>query len=121
MKIHSLIWVALAGGLLTWIAVQNPGGDYEPLSIDDVPEEVAVHLTGEAGPDDLVRVFDVDGMCCNGCASTLASSLGGLSQVSEAAVDVSQATVSVIVEAAYPVEGLLALLNTGKYSASARP
>ena len=36
--------------LLTWIAVRSPDRDYEPLSVDNPPEEVAVRLTGVAGP-----------------------------------------------------------------------
>ena len=71
--------------------------------------------------DHLVRVFDVQGMCCNGCAGKLAGGLGELSEVTETAVDVQGGTVSVIVEAAYAVDGLLTRLNVDKYTASLRP
>ncbi|MFT5048697.1 MAG: copper chaperone CopZ [Chlamydiales bacterium] len=121
MKISSLIWVALAGGLLTWIAIRSGPVDYEPLSLDSPPIEVPVRLASSPGPGQRLRVFDVDGMCCNGCAAKLAGRLDDLDQVSEAAVDVQGSTVSIIVGEDYPVADLLTLLNRDKYTASARP
>lgn len=121
MKIPNLLWLVLAGGLLTWVAVRSPQPDFEPLSAETSPTEIPTRLSGTPAAGHVVRVFDVDGMCCNGCAGKLATRLDELGAVDETAVDVKAGVVSVIVEEGVPVGDLLALLNVDKYSATARP
>lgn len=121
MKLPTFAWVVLAGGILTWIAVRSTPPAYTPLDLEAPPEEISTRLTGEVGPADTVRVFDVKGMCCNGCASKLADRLSELDEVRESAVDVLGEEVSVIVDAGYPVDGLLTVLNTEKYTATLKP
>ena len=121
MKISPLVWVVLAGALLAWIAIRSPERDYQPLDPEtELSTGVPARLSGVVPAGFVVRDFDVDGMCCNGCAGKLAGRLGEVEGVNETAVDVELGRVSVVAAESLAVEGLLALLNVEKYSASLR-
>lgn len=120
MKIPPIVWVLAAGSVLAWIAIQSPTRDYKPLDLEEAPIEVPARLSGVVPAGSLVRAFDVEGMCCNGCAGKLATRLADVEGVGETAVDVKAGRVSVVAHEEVAIDDLLGLLNVDKYSASLR-
>jgi copper chaperone CopZ len=117
-----LALLAAGAGGAWWVASTRSAPTYQPVSEEPVafPPAPSVLLSAP-GPAEVVRSFDLEGMCCRGCTGKLHRALMACEGVREAAVDLHSATAQVIVRSDLPVERLELALNFGKYTAHARP
>ncbi len=114
-----LLLLLVAGGALGTVAVFAHERSYvvpEPAKLESIP----LALSGEVPPGYVVRSFDVEGICCQGCSSKLHGALMAVAGVREAAVDPLKEEVMALVPADMPNERLEAALTFDKYSARAR-
>jgi len=118
MKNLGIVVLGLAGLVLGWIAWKAEEPTYSaPVQDPEPPAVVPATLSGEVPPGRVVRTFDVDGICCNGCPGKLYVKLDQLDGIDEAAVDPVLKQASVVVPADYDVAVVEAALTFGKYSA----
>ena len=81
MKFVYPVLLVVAGAVLGWIALREGESDYRaPVA------EVPATLAGEPGDGQVVRAFEVEGMCCRSCSQKLYASLVAVKGVAEAAV-----------------------------------
>ena len=80
-----------------------------------------IALTSKPAAGECVRVLDVTGMCCGGCAPKVRSALTAVPGVREAVVDLNTKTASVIVPETLAIAKLEAAATFDEYSAKARP
>lgn len=95
MKVATLL-LLLAALVLGGIALRAPEPQAAPpllIRSDSVPYE----LHGAVPPDCVVRTFEVEGMCCDGCAGKLHAAVSGVPGVEQAAVDSVMGRVQVVV------------------------
>lgn len=120
MKVSTAL-LLIAGAVLGWIAYSSEGrseaAETAALAMDD---PVPVQLSGEVPAGYVTRVFDVDGMCCNGCPRGLYEKVLGVDGVAEAAASFDEGTVSAVVPEELPVEALTAVLQSAKYTPTLR-
>lgn len=116
MKYLSLLLLAAAGLWLGSVALHAKAPTYFAPAT-----EVPVELSGAVPDGCVVRRFEVEGMCCQTCPKKLYAALAAVDGVRESAIDFDERTVSAVVDAGTPVESLLAVLNTDKYSARVLP
>jgi copper chaperone CopZ len=107
----------VAGAALGTIAVRAKERSYV-VPTRPAPSAVPHALSGEVPPGCTVRRFDVEGMCCQGCAAKLHGALLALEGVREAALDSLAGTVEVVATAELADERLLAALTFDKYRAA---
>ena len=114
----ALLLVAAAG--LSWVlATRGEPSFAAPVEEAPVAPAPTVLVHG-AGPGQVERAFDVEGMCCTNCTGKLHRALVAVPGVREAAVDFESATARVVVDAVADPDAVLAALHFGKYTASAR-
>lgn len=87
------------------------------------PEEAPVVpaptvLVHGAGPGQVERAYEVEGMCCTNCTGKLHRSVTSVAGVREAAVDFERGTALVVVDEGTDGEAVLAALNFDKYTAT---
>jgi len=118
-----LVLAILAAGILAaFIALRAPAPSYVApeesgaAAFSPAPEK----LRRAAAPGEAVRVFEVQGMCCEGCTGKLFASLTAVPGVRDAAVDLDAGTASVLAGEAVDVAALERALSFDKYTASLR-
>ncbi len=119
MKPAGPILVLLAGLILAWIALSAEEPTYSaPTTAADFEGIVPVALSGDLPAGCVVRTFDIDGICCEGCAGKLFVAMTELDGVRQAAVDPVLKRVEAVVPAEFDVAVLQGALSFGKYSAT---
>lgn len=111
-KLLALIFVS--GGAAAWIALRTPEPTYTAPRAD-----VPAVLASQPQEGEVVRAFDVEGMCCGGCRPKVYDALAAVPGVREAAVEIGRATA--IVDAKVEPAELEKALTFDKYVAHARP
>jgi len=109
--------LVLAALATAWIVLGAEGPHREAAAKTATPRELA----GAPAAGEVVRVLDVDGMCCFGCSEKLHAAALGVAGVREAAVDFEAGTVSALAADSVSAAALEEALNFDKYSAKARP
>ena len=122
MKSLGLFLLVAAGAVLGWVAYRTPEPTYVVPQLDETdPEQIPLALTQVAQAGDVVRTFDVEGMCCNGCTGKLYRALAEHPSVNAAAVSFEHGTAQVSVAKEFDSTALVSLLTFDKYSAALRP
>jgi len=111
------VLIVVAGIAAGWIAWNARAPHREAASVAPTPRA----LTGLPEQGEVVRVLDVDGMCCLECSGKLHAALLEVPGVREAAVDFEAGTASVLVAEEVQPGALEQALEFDKYSAKARP
>ncbi len=111
------VLLVLAGVILGWIALSAEERTYAgPVSVEP-PENVPYALAGDVPVGSVVRMLEVDGICCMGCPGKLWVALDQLDAVQEAAIDPIQHRAMAVVPSELDVAVLEEALTFGKYSA----
>jgi len=114
----ALLLVAAAG--LAWV-VATRGDPTFAAPVEEAPVVPApTVLVHGAGPGQVERDFDVEGMCCTNCTGKLHRSVTAVPGVREAAVDFESGMARVVVDEGVDPAAVLAALNFDKYSAAPR-
>jgi len=122
MKSLGLVLLVAAGAVLGWVAYRTPEPSYVVPELQAAePEQIPLALTRVAQPGDVVRTFDVEGMCCNGCTGKLYRALAEHPSVNAAAVSFEHGTAQVSVAQEFDSTALVDVLTFDKYSAELRP
>jgi copper chaperone CopZ len=111
--------LVLAGAALAFVALRAQAPTYVAPR-HQRPVAVPVALTQAPRPDHVARVFDVEGICCQGCGSKLCSALMAVDGVQEVAVDPLRGEVSAWVRSDVDGQRLAAALTFENYSARPR-
>jgi copper chaperone CopZ len=93
----------------TYVAPQNAKQETTPLV-----------LTSQPAAGEVVRVFEVEGMCCGGCRPKVHAAAVAVAGVREAAVDQEAGTATLIVREDVDVAALERALTFDKYESHAR-
>jgi copper chaperone CopZ len=108
-----------AGSAAAYIALHSKEPTYQ--APQKQPQELTpLVLASQPAAGELVRVFEVEGMCCGGCRPKVHAAAVAVPGVREAAVDQEAGTATVIVRADVDVATLERALTFDKYSAHAR-
>jgi copper chaperone CopZ len=118
MKPAGPIIVLLAGLVCAWIALTVEEPTYSAPATADYEGLVPVAIAGEVPEGCVVRSFDIDGICCEGCAGKLFVAMTELDGVRQAAVDTVLKRAEAVVPAEFDVATLQGALTFGKYSAT---
>ena len=116
MKVLTLL-VLVAAGLLALVALQADDPTYVAPTVDEMPTVVPHQVTGDVPEGFLLRSFDVEGMCCDGCSGKLYARLEKVEGVREAAVDPVLGRAEVVVAADTDPARLTGALTFDKYTA----
>lgn len=124
--LRTVLTVVVLGGAaaaLGWVALRSPEADYVAPTVAEVQAHVPAPtaLVGEVPAGSVVRAFDVEGMCCNGCTGKLYATLRALPEVSQAAVSFEDGTAEVVVPESADPAPIAAALTFEKYRATLRP
>jgi copper chaperone CopZ len=111
------VLILVAGVAAGWIAWRAQAPHREAASVKPIPRV----LTEAPAEGEVVRVYDVEGMCCVSCSGKLHAALLEVSGVHAAAVDFDAGTASVLAEETVAPDDLQAALEFDKYTAKARP
>jgi copper chaperone CopZ len=103
-------FVALRAKEPTYVAPQQAEQATVPFVIDSQP-----------GVGEIVRVFEVEGMCCGGCRPKVHAAALAVAGVRAAAVDQEAGTATLLVKSDVEVAALERALTFDKYEAHARP
>ena len=116
MKVLTLLICAsaLILGLIALRAPEPQAAPVEEVTDGAVPYE----LQGEVPADRVVRSFEVEGMCCAGCAKKLHGAVSALDGVGEVAVDSVKGMAFVVVPPDFEVAELREALTFDKYVAT---
>ena len=121
MKLLTPVLLLACAGALAWIAVRAPEPSYEPLPVErPAPERVPTALSGVVPAGYVVRTFEVEGMCCQGCPGKLWNSVTDVPGVLEAAVDFESGEAAAVVPTELDVALLEGALTFDEYRAHAR-
>ncbi len=120
MKPGIVLLIAAALGGTAYIALRTEAPTYVPPSVVK-PATLPTVLTSQPEAGEVVRVFDVEGMCCNGCAPKVHKALAEAPGVREAVVDFDTQTARAIVKADADVASLEKAMTFDDYTAKARP
>jgi copper chaperone CopZ len=119
MKYAGILLLGLVGLALAGIAWRAESPTYRAPVVDPDPPAVVPHtLSGNVPAGRVVRTFDIEGICCNGCPGKLFVKLDQLEGVEEAAVDPVLKQAMVVVSPGYDVARVEEALTFGKYSAT---
>lgn len=113
-----MLVAALAGTV--YIVVRAKAPTYTPPALVK-PETLPTVLQSQPAPGEVVRVFDVEGMCCGGCAPKVYRALAAAPGVREAAVDFDTNTARAIVASEVEAAALEKAMTFDDYVAKARP
>ena len=111
------ILLLLAGVVLGWIALATDSPTFGQDRPVEIPDVVPASLTRAVPVGHVVRTFDVDGICCEGCAGKLFVAADELDGVVECAVDPRRKQVDMVVPTSLDVAALEEALTFDKYSA----
>jgi copper chaperone CopZ len=117
MKPFLPVVLVVAAVATAWIVLGSEGPHREAAAKEVAPRE----LSSEPGPGEVVRVIEVEGMCCFGCTDKLHAAALAVPGVREAAVDFESGTVSALAAETVAPDALETALNFDKYTAKARP
>jgi len=120
MKPGFVLLLAVALGATIYVALRAEPPSYSAPTIA-APKSLPTTLSDQPAAGEVVRVFDVEGMCCGGCAPKIHKALSAAAGVREAAVDFKAGTASAIVKAEVDVAALERALTFEDYAAKARP
>lgn len=105
-----MLILVLAGVVLGYIAWNAPEPDYVAPRV--VPRQlVSAPATGE-----VVRAFDVEGMCCDGCSGKLFAAVLQQPGVRDAAIRVEQGRLEAVCASDTDAESLARTLTFEKYT-----
>jgi copper chaperone CopZ len=110
----------LAIGALAWVLGTRGERSFERPAEEAPVLPAPTVLVHGAGPGQVERDFDVEGMCCKSCTGKLFASVTAVPGVREAAVDFESASARVVVDEGTDPERVLAALNFGKYTTTPR-
>lgn len=113
-----MIVAALAG--TTYVVLRTEPPNYTAPEIVK-PDALPKALSTQPAAGEVVRVFDVEGMCCGGCAPKIYKVLAATPGVREAAVDFDTNTAMAIVTSDTDVAALEKAMTFEDYVAKARP
>ena len=116
MKPVGPVLLAIVGLVLGWIALAADSPSYDPPE-RVVPTTIPVSLSGTMPLGHVVRTFDIDGVCCEGCVGKLYGALQDLAGVREAAVDPVHSRAVAVVPLDFDVALLEDALTFDKYTA----
>lgn len=120
MKAPLIALIVLAAGAAGYIVLRAKAPTYAaPVAAEQ--ETIPRALLSEPATGEVVRVFDVEGMCCGGCAPKVFKALTAQPGVRAAAVDYDSHTARAIVPADADVAALERALTFDEYVAKARP
>ena len=114
-----LAGLVLAGGILAVVALRAPEPTYSAPR-RATPALAPLVLSQPPLPGNVVRTFDVEGICCRGCGGKLREALMALEGVQEVAVDPLKGQVSASVRPDLERERLAAALTFDQYTARPR-
>jgi len=109
-----ILLVLVAGLVLGVVAWRAKPRDYVPPS---APGSVPLRLEGEPPDGCEVRVFEVEGVCCSGCAAPLHEALSAIEGVRKLALDPATRRVEVLVRSEVDNERLAAALTFDEFVA----
>jgi copper chaperone CopZ len=112
--------LAVAGSAAAWVALRAKDPTYKAPVLAD-PSTIPFLLSSTPGEGELVRVFEVDGMCCGGCRPKVHAAALAVAGVREAAVDQEAGTATLLVRSDVATSTLEQALTFDKYEAHARP
>jgi len=119
----ALALVLLAGAVLGTIALRAKERSYVVPRAEEaspIPIALPIELTSDVPPGLALRVFDVEGICCQGCSGKLHGALLAVEGVRAAAVDPTTKQVSALVQSEVDPGELERALTFDKYTAKAR-
>lgn len=120
MKPGIVLLLAVALGGVAYVALRAKAPTYTPPTIAP-PDALPSALLEAPQAGEVVRVFDVEGMCCGGCAPKIYKALAAAPGVRAAAVDFDTATARAIVKADVDVASLERSMTFDDYVAKSRP
>lgn len=115
MKPLPLLLLGAAGAVLAAIALRAPEPTYEP------PRTVPRQIAAAPAPGQVLRSFDVAGMCCDGCSGRLFTAVLGRSGVEAAAIRVEEGRLELLCDARLDADDLARTLTFDKYTVTPRP
>jgi len=121
MKLLAAALLALAALALAFIAWRAPERTYAPPRVDAAPAHVPVRLSGDVPEGCVVRAFEVEGICCEGCGGKLFAALDTVEGVREVAVDPVLGVASAVVPSDLDPARLEQALTFSKYTARLLP
>jgi copper chaperone CopZ len=113
-----ILLVFVAGLVLGIVAWRAKPRDYVPPSAAGT---VPLRLEGEPPEGCEVRAFEVEGVCCSGCAAPLHEALSSIDGVRKLALDPATRRVEVLVRSEVDNERLTAALTFDEFVAHPRP
>jgi len=119
MKLVGPTLLLFVGAVLGLIAWRTKDPTYEAPVVAVMPETVPVALSGDVPAGDVVRAFEVEGICCGGCSGKLYAALEPIDGVDEIAVDTILHRVEVLAREEVDVARLAEALTFDKYTARA--
>ena len=112
--------LAVAGSAATVVALRAKAPSYvAPPKVQQAT--IPFVLASEPAASEIVRVFEIEGMCCGGCRPKVHAAALGVAGVREAAVDQEAGTATLLVGSQVDVAALERALTFDKYEAQARP
>ncbi len=117
MKPVGPVLLAIAGLVLGWIALATDSPARATSTLPAPPEHVPTEITGVVPDGCVVRSFELDGLCCTGCAGKLYVALHTLDEVHEVAIDADAKRAQAVVPRDFDVAKLEDALTFDKYSA----
>ncbi len=125
MKLLLPLLLLAAGGVLGFIAWRSEEPEYVAPRLEDAPEAIPERLSGAVPAGYRTVSMEVEGMCCQGCPSTLYATLAGVEGVSEVAVEFVAAGVPghafVVAADAVSADSLSAAIASEKYGVRVLP
>ncbi len=115
MKPLHLALLTLAAAVLTAIALRAPEPTYE------APRAVPRHLEATPSAGQLLRTFEVAGMCCDGCSGRLYAATLKQPGLSAAAIRVEEGLLEVLCAADLDPAALAGALTFDKYTVTPLP
>lgn len=122
MKSLPLVFLALAGCLLAWVALRTPDPAPGPGAVvagDGIA--VPTELSGVVPEGFVVRTLAVEGMCADCCPPSVYAALAHVEGVREAAVDMDAGTACAVVPAGLDPGELCEALARHEYPATVLP
>lgn len=110
----------VAVGALAWVLATRGERSFDAPAVEAPVLPAPTVLVHGAGPGQVERDFEVEGMCCKNCTGKLYASVTAVPGVREAAVDFETGRAQVVVDAEVEAERVREALTFGKYTATPR-